>query len=213
MQVESSQGRPGRRLAALAIVLAASVAAVVCRQPHAPSTVAAQPAAGEPDTLTRRHTELHVRYAEARLAAAIADLEKALDLVRVQPGLVAESEIRRLRSRVEVLRGHVEATRRQPHGNSVDLAVAAARTASDQAEHDLGRARSANALQPDAVSRRTIRQLETRADVARARVALWEDPAFLQSPLHVMQMQIDQLSDHVLDLAHRADKAPAVDLR
>jgi hypothetical protein len=197
----------------LVIVLAASVAAVVCRQPHAPSTVAAQPAAGEPDTLTRRHTELHVRYAEARLAAAIADLEKALDLVRVQPGLVAESEIRGLRSRVEVLRGHVEATRRQPHGNSVDLAVAAARTASDQAEHDLGRARSANALQPDAVSRRTIRQLETRADVARARVALWEDPTFLQSPLHVMQMQIDQLSDHVLDLAHRADKAPAVDLR
>ena len=213
MRVGYPESVPGRCLVALAIVLGACTAVVVCRQPHPRTAEAAPPAGAEPDTLTRRHAELHVRYAEARLTAAIVDLEKALDLVRVKPGQVAESELRGLRGRVEVLREHVEATRRQPHGNSFDFALAVARKAADQAERDLARARSANSLRPDAVSGGTIKQLEARSDVARTRLAIWEDPAFLQSPLHVMQMQIDQLSDQVHDLVQRLDRAPAIDLR
>jgi hypothetical protein len=189
------------------------VVAAVHRQTPPSATAADPPGTDAHDTLTQRHRELHVRYAEALLELAMADLEKALELDRMQPGQVAETELRELRSRVDVLRGHVAATRRQPHGNSFDLALAAARVAADLAAHDLHRARAANTHQPDAVSPHTIRQLEARADVARLRLALWEDPAFLQSPLQVVQMQIDQLSDQVLNLMQRVDRALAIDLR
>lgn len=212
MRITKRTSVPGRGLAALAIVLAGGGVAAFFRQ-SPPIAEAAPATTSEPDTLTSQHTALHIRYAEARLRLAVADLEKALDLVRVQPGQVAESELRGLRNRVQVLQNHVEATRRQPHGNSFDLSQASARAAADQADDELGLARLANTRRPNAVSPHTLRQLEARADIAHARLALWEDPAFLKSPLQVMQMQIDQLTDQVLELTHRADSAPTIDWR
>jgi hypothetical protein len=82
-----------------------------------------------------------------------------------------------------------------------------------EADDELALARAANSHQSDAVSARAMQQLAARADVAHARLTLWEDPAFLQSPLQVMQMQIDQLADQVLELTHRADNAPPIDRR
>jgi hypothetical protein len=78
-------------------------------------------------------------------------------------------------------------------------------TAVRQAEDELATARSANMRQPGTVSQTTLRQLEAAAELAQARLAVWNDPSFLDSPLQVMQMQIDQLADEVFDLVHRVD--------
>jgi len=171
----------------------------------------ASSATGAPDE--RRHADLHSRYAVARLRLATASLEKARALGRVFPGQVSQREIRSLERGGEILRAHVDVTHRYPHGNSYTLARCTARMANLQAEEDLAAAHGANERHAGTVSRETIGVLEARAEVAAARLSLWEDPAFLEAPQAVMQMQIDQLADQMLELTQRIDNAPAVDRR
>jgi|694.fasta_scaffold35813_5 hypothetical protein len=166
---------------------------------------------GPPDE--RRHAEFHARYAASRLQLAAASLDKARALGRLIPRQVSQRELRSLERGVEVLRAHVDVTQRYPHGNSYTLARCMARAAKLQADEDLVAAHGANERHAGTVSREAMRVLEARAEVAAARLALWEDPAFLEAPLAVMQMQIDQLSDQMLELSQRVDNAPSVDSR
>jgi exonuclease VII large subunit len=176
-------------------------------------TAAAAPAAPSTDAVAERHADLHGRYAEARLALAIADAEKAEDLDRIHPGQVAADDLRSLRRRVDLLRAHVAATRENPHGNSATLAQASARSAALEADENLAAARAANQRIANAVSPLIVRQLEARTEVAHARLRLWEDGTFLDSPFQMMQMQIDQIVDEVQDLLDRVEHAPAIDRR
>ncbi len=161
----------------------------------------------------RRHAELHDRYATARLQLANASLEKARSLGRLIPRQVSQRELRSLERGIEVLRTHVDVTHRNPHGNSYTLARCMARATKLQADEDLAAAHGANERHAGTVSHEAVGVLAARAEVAAARLALWEDPTFLEAPLAVMQMQLDQLSDEVLELAQRIDNAPSVDRR
>ena len=67
--------------------------------------------------------------------------------------------------------------------------------------------------QPEAVSEIVLRQFEARAEIARLRAALWEDPSFRRSPIEMMQMQIDQLADLVIDTTDAVDAAPTINRR
>lgn len=159
------------------------------------------------------HAALHARYAEARLRLAEARLHKAQHLNEKTPGLLTEADMRRLRSRAEVLEEVVAATRERPHGHGLAVQQAVARANEKNAEQDLAAARAVRQRQPVAVSAADLRLFEIKAEIAAIRLALLEDPAFLDSPLDVMQLQIDQLADLILDATDHLDAAPALDRR
>lgn len=159
------------------------------------------------------HAALHARYAEARFRLAEARLHKAERVNRNTPGILTEADMRRLRSRVDVLRGVVAATRDKPHGHALVVQQSVARATKHIADNDLATAQAVRQRQPAAMSAEDLRQFELKAEIAAIRLALLEDPAFLDSPFDVMQLQIDQLSDLILDAADRLDSAPALERR
>lgn len=196
------------------VALGAAAAAMASRWAMHREVTAEEPSlAATPSPAEKAHADLHVRYAEARLRLAQANLAKAENLARLAPGQVNDLERASLRRRIDVLERHVASTRAQPHGNGFLLARSAAETAARQADMELTSAEAANARQAGTVSALTLRQLEAAADLAHARLAIWDDPSFLDSPLQVMQMQIDQLADEVFELIHRVDNQFSADRR
>ena len=200
------------RFAVVALGAAAAVAASRWAT-HREATAEEPSLAATPSPAEKAHADLHAWYAEARLRLAQANLATAEDLARTAPGQVSELELASLRRRIEVLKRHVVTSRERAHGNGFDLAKAAATTAVSQAEDELAAARAANTRQAGTVSATTLRQLEAAADLAQARLAIWDDPSFLDSQLQVMQMQIDQLADEVFELIHRVDNRFSRDRR
>jgi hypothetical protein len=160
-----------------------------------------------------RHAELHARYAVNRLRLAEARLEKAERLNAISAGQISETDLRALRARVGLLREQVDETRGAPHGYGFNVQRTAAQAAVRLAEQDLAAAVAVNGRKPDAISPIDVRILQLRLDVARLRAEVWDDPAFLASPVDVLQMQIDQLADQMQDMAHRVDGAPTIDRR
>ena len=156
---------------------------------------------------------VHERYAAARLRLAELKVTRAEELNRRMSGLLTETDMRRLRNRVVLLREQIDATRRNPHGNAVDEQEAAARVRVRIAAEDLEGARAVRARNAAAVSDNELQQLETKLEIAQLRLELWSDPSFRQSPVDVMQMQIDQLTDFVVDAVDSIDGAPAMQRR
>lgn len=193
-------------LVAAAIALLAVGSALGWALAQAPSS----PSTG---SLAERHADLHARYAEARLRFAETRLQKAERLNATSPGLVTETDMRALRSRIELLRDEVAATREQPHGNAFAAQRRAAHLAVRLAEQDLADAHAVNNRKTDAVGPLDLKLREIRLEVARLRDEIWDDPTFLASPTDVLQMQIDQLADKVHDLLLAVENAPAIDRR
>lgn len=192
-------------VAAVAVALLGG-AALALRQPPAPTATAAEPSAkATPSPAEQAHADLHGRYADARLRLARANLAKAEDLASTIPGQVSDPELKGLRRRVALLERHVQATRDRPHDNGFLLARAAAEATADQARVELEAARGANQRVAGTVSPKSLRQLEAALELAEIRRSIWDDPSFLDSPLQVMQMQIDQLTDEVFELILRTD--------
>lgn len=201
------------RIASLVLSIAA-VATVAHRWlPQGVATAQGPTVSGTPSPAEQAHADLHARYAEARLRLARANLAKAEHLAATAPRQANDLELASLRRRVAVLESHVVATRNQPHGNGIALATTAAETAVHQAEQELASARAANERHAGTVSAETMAQLEAAADLAQARLVIFADPSFLDSPLQLMQMQIDQLADDVFELIQRVDNRFSVDRR
>jgi len=157
--------------------------------------------ADEPAEPTDASSLLHLRYAEARLKLAKLDLARAR-AVDEQAGarVVSETDLRRLEARIRVLEGQVEVNRTLPHGNGIHAQVARARAAVEVAEADLAQARELRERNPKALNPIDLDRYATRAEIARLRLALLEDPENVPSIIDQMQLQLDQLTDHVLDL-------------
>ncbi|MFM8893566.1 MAG: hypothetical protein ACKOTB_18475 [Planctomycetia bacterium] len=156
---------------------------------------------------------MHERYDEARLRLAVLQLSRAEEIDRRFAGVLTQGEMRRLRNRVELLREHLDATRALPHGNGADEQVAAARVRVVIAEKDLEAARAVQQRNEAAMSTNELEQYQVRVEIARLRLDLWSDPSFRDSPLRMMQMQIDQLTDFVVDTSDAVDGAPAMQRR
>lgn len=172
-----------------------------------PPAAETQPSSQPPDA------DVHGRYAAARLRLAELKVAHAEDLNRRIPGLLTQTDMRRLNNRVALLREQLDATRRLPHGNALDEQEAAARVRVRIADEDLKAARAVRARNPAAVSDNKLQQLEVQCEIARLRLELWSDPSFRRSPVDVMQMQIDQLTDFVVDAVDSIDGAPAMQRR
>jgi hypothetical protein len=201
------------RMAALALTAAAAATVAHRWLPQGIATAQGPTVSGTPSPAEQAHADLHARYAEARLRLAQANLAKAEHLADAAPHQVNDLELASLRRRVAVLERHSAATRARPHGNAFDLAKTAIEKAVLQAEKELTAARAANARRANTVSTHTLAQLEAAVEVARARLAIWEDPSFLDSPEERMQMQIDHLADEVFELVQKVDNRFSVDRR
>ena len=156
--LEPMRHHHSRRCAACAMLSAAigggcvGLLAMLSRPPLAESALFEHP----PDA------DAHERYAAARLQLAELKVERAENLNRVMPGLLTQTDMRRLRNRVVLLGEQLEATRRLPHGNAVDAQEAAARVRVRIAAEDLEAARAVRARNPAAVSDNELQQLEVK---------------------------------------------------
>jgi hypothetical protein len=164
----------------------------------------------DPQSADPPDASVHEQYAEARLRLAKLQLSRAEEIERRFAGVVTAGEMRRLRNRVELLRQHLDATRSVPHGNGIDEQVAAARVRVSIAEKDLEAARAVRRRNEAAISANELEQYEVKVEIARLRRDLWSDRSFRDSPLRMMQMQIDQLTDFVVDAVDAIDGTPTM---
>lgn len=211
MQALRPQSHAPARIGAVAAAATALWAAVIVLTDR-PAAADPEPVAGSA-AAEPADSSLHVRYAEARLRLAELRLTNAEELNRRSPGILTETDVRRLRNRVEVLRAQVAATREQPHGNALETQRAAAQAMARNAAKEFEAAAAVRRRQPGAISDLGLRQLEVRAEIAGLRAALWDDPSFRRSPIDIMQMQIDQLADLVIDTTDAVDAAPTINRR
>jgi uncharacterized coiled-coil protein SlyX len=68
------------------------------------------------------------------------------------------------------------------------------------AREDLARLERLRESQPNSVGELDLRRQRVRVDIAELRVALWQDPEHIPSPIDRMQIQLDQLSDQLIDM-------------
>ena len=168
---------------------------------------------GPPGSAAWWHSDLHARYATARLRLAETRLEKAERLNARTPGEVTAADLLHLRSRVELLRDELEATREQPHGYGFTAQRRAARSVVQLAEQEVQAALAVNRRQAGTIPPLDVRLRELRLEIARLRAEVWDDPTFLASPTDVLQMQIDQLGDQMQDVLAKVENAPAIERR
>lgn len=197
-------------LVATALAIAPAVVPASAQPPREP------PAAGDADGTEpvdfspreRQHAALHVRYAEARVRLAQADLEKARELNRQVPNAVSAIELAALEDRIALLEGLARDARERPHGNGLAVQRASSRDAARRALAAIETARRVKRSSGSDGSRITdidLSRLELRAEVARLRAELWDDPVMVPSLIDEMQVQIEQLSEQVHDLTHQLE--------
>jgi len=181
--------RAVRRLA-VACALLAAIAGVALRSPRA-----------EPAAATRAADDVHLRYAKARLKLARLDLEKAQRQNKAAKSpQVPESDIRRLQLRVGALERQVDAIKTDPEGKLDGGQIARAEAVAVLAREDLARLERIRAASPIAVAEIDVDRGRARVEIAELRVELWKDPAHLVSVTDRVQVQIDQLTDILIDL-------------
>jgi len=181
--------RAVRRLA-VACALLAAIAGVALRSPRA-----------EPAAATRAADDVHLRYGKARLKLARLDLEKAQRQNKAAKSpQVPESDIRRLQLRVGALERQVDAIKTDPEGKLDGGQIARAEAVAVLAREDLARLERIRAASPIAVAEIDVDRGRARVEIAELRVELWKDPAHLVSVTDRVQVQIDQLTDILIDL-------------
>jgi hypothetical protein len=178
-----------RHLAVAALFLV-GIAGIAWRSPRA-----------EPGPATPAASEVHLKYAEARLKLARLDLEKAQRQNKAaRSPQVPASDIRRLQFRVGALERQVEAIRTDPEGKLDGGQIARAEAIAALAREDLARLERIRAASPIAVEEIDVDRGRAKVEIAELRVELWKDPAHLISVTDRVQIQIDQLTDIVIDL-------------
>jgi hypothetical protein len=177
---------------AMAALLLVGIAGIAWQSPRAePGPSAAAPAA----------SDVHLRYADARLKLARLDLEKALRQNKAAGAAqVPESDIRRLQLRVGALERQVEAIRTDPEGKLDGGQIARAEAVAVLAREDLRRLERIRAASPIAVAEIDVDRVRAKVEIAELRVELWKDPAHQLSVTDRVQIQIDQLTDILIDL-------------
>lgn len=144
---------------------------------------------------------LHLRYVTARLELAKLDLEKARRQNQVAGSpQVPASDMRRLEARQAALEQVVAAQKAQRDDGEVEGQIARAKAALEVAREDLARLERLRESQPNSVGELDLRRQRVRVDIAELRVALWQDPEHIPSPIDRMQIQLDQLSDQLIDM-------------
>ena len=108
--------------------------------------------------------------------------------------------MRRLEARQAALEQVVAAEKGQQDDGKVEGQIARAKAALEVAREDLARLERLRESQPNSVGELDLRRQRVRVDIAELRVALWQDPEHLPSPIDRMQIQLDQLSDQLIDM-------------
>ncbi len=173
------------------------------------SIAAANSPAQNPPTDADKATELQVRYADARLRLAKADLELARELNATVEGTIPEVEVARLRTNIAVAKRQLEIAKEYTHGSTMPVQLKAAEAGVAMAEAELKSALEVNTRLPKTFNATRIKKLRIKLELAKLRVEMWKDPNYLPSLVDQMQWQIDRLTEQVIELDERVDSLGA----
>jgi len=159
----------------------------------------------DPPASAAAATDLQVRFADARHRLARVEVEIALELNRKVGGTVSKREFRRLEANVDVASKQLVIAKEFTHGSAPSTQLTAADTAAKLADQDLQSASAAHKRNPQTISKIMVRRASIKLEMAKIRVELWQDPAYLPSLMDEMQWQIDRLTEQVIELTQRLD--------
>lgn len=159
----------------------------------------------DPPASAAAATDLQVRFADARLRLARVELEIALEMNRKVGGTASKRELQRLEGNVDVARKQLVVAREFTHGSALPTQLTAADSAAKRADRHLQSVLEIHKRNPQAMSKIMIRRASIKAEMAKFRVELWQDPAYLPSLMDEMQWQIDRLTEQVIELTQRID--------
>lgn len=165
--------------------------------------LATMTAAMRPDADDAREESTEVRYARASLRLAKIDLEQLLEEDQRVVGVVPETTLARARMGVKVAKARLEQALSRPGEDARQIQLRYSEERANLAELDVRNAENARMQRPDAISELQMERLQTAAEVARLRAALWREAGDLPSQLDRLQWQIDRLSDELIETNHR----------
>jgi len=143
----------------------------------------------------------YLQYAKARLELARLELRKARGQ-NEEAGApqVPASDIRRMEVRVAALERVVAAAQARPDDGRLEGQIVRARAALELSRGDLARLERLRSTTPQAVPEIDLERQRVRVRIAELRLALWEDPDSIPAEIDRMQIQIDQLTDQLIDV-------------
>jgi len=110
-----------------------------------------------------------------------------------------------------VLRELVAANHDPSNGVGIQGQRVRAKAGLQLAKDDLEEAKAIHDRDPSDFTALAVRRYQSKADIAGLRLALLDDPANVPSLIDQMQMQIDLLTDQVIDLMDQADNDRIMD--
>ncbi len=154
----------------------------------------------------RKHDNLLIRLADARLRLAQADLDHALDRNRQVPGNVSNLELKKLKTNIEVAKKQLAVSKELSYGTAYPNQLVAAQAAAELAEQALRSSLKSNEAIPGTIPLSLVNRRKINVELTKIRVELWKDPgAYIPSMMHEMQWQIDRLTEQVIELNQRFD--------
>jgi hypothetical protein len=141
-----------------------------------------------------------VQYSRAYLRLCEIELKKALATEKKAPRTVTPIVFERLRMNVNVAEAQLQETLHPTSSGKMQLHLRYAEEQARIAAMDFAQAERISNLNPKVISDLDLERLRLTSEVARLRLALFREPAYLPSLLDQMQWQIDRLSEEILQL-------------
>ncbi len=170
------------------------------------SALAAETATRVDDT--KKDEPLDVRYAQLFLRQSQLDLERALETNRRMPGSFQSTVIDALRRTVAVAQNWVEESNARNKSDDFNPVLLAAESQAKHVRDEYAKIQEIERLAPKSVNPIDMERAKVATELAELRIerAKALDPKALNS---VMQMQIETLREHIVDLETRAAKLEA----
>lgn len=157
---------------------------------------------------TKKDEPLDVRYAQLFLRQSQLDLDRALDTNRRMPGSFQSTVIDALRRTVAVAQNWVEESTARSKSTDFNPCLLSAESQAKHIRDEYAKIQEIERLAPKSVNPTDMERAKVAVDLAELRIerAKALDAKEVTS---VMQMQIDLLREHIVDLETRAAKLEA----
>ena len=144
-------------------------------------------------------SQLDINFAEAVVKLAQIDLQQAVDFNNRLSGAVSSAEVERLQNNVTSAQQYVDMLKKAD-GKPGDKLMMSAEWSLKNAENNYQRARAVNARAAGTIDKNQIEKLKLIVDLNRASVDKAKAAAASDSPMAVLQCQLDLLQFEMLQL-------------
>jgi hypothetical protein len=161
------------------------------------------PATGSQEEMQETLRKLDVQAAELSLQLYELDLQKIDDLNNKMPGLYSKAETDRFRTSVAMAKERVKAARERVEGKDTKAIVGVGEALLQNAKDNYERDIAANRRLPTAVKQIDIDRDRVSVEMAKVNVAKAKLVTQLDSPISILNWEIDVLRDEVRQLRWR----------